>query len=50
MGDPECQTILPKLKSDLAEILFACCDGKLKDIKIEWLKKPMYCFMLQRIS
>ena len=29
MGDPECQTILPKLKTDLAEILEACCDRKL---------------------
>ena len=29
MGDPECQTILPKLKTDLVEILEACCDKKL---------------------
>ena len=34
MGDPECQTILPKLKSDLVEILEACCDKKLVDINI----------------
>ena len=26
MGDPECQTILPKLKTDLVSILLACCD------------------------
>ena len=24
MGDPECQTILPKLKTDLTEVLMAC--------------------------
>ena len=35
MGDPECQTILPKLKTDLLEIIEACCKEKLKDIKIE---------------
>ena len=26
MGDPECQTILPKLKSDLLEIFLSCCE------------------------
>ena len=32
MGDPECQTILPKLKTDLIEIFLACCDKKLDKI------------------
>ena len=31
MGDPECQTILPKLESDLLDIFLACCNEKLKD-------------------
>jgi len=31
MGDPECQTILPKLKTDLIDIMIACCDGKLNE-------------------
>ena len=31
MGDPECQTILPKLKTDLIDIFFyACCEKKFK--------------------
>ena len=30
MGDPECQTILPKLKTDLFDIFLACCEKKLK--------------------
>ena len=34
MGDPECQTILPKLKTDLLEILLSCCDKKLSEIKM----------------
>ena len=39
MGDPECQTILPKLETDLAEIIIACCNKKLDKIKIEWSEK-----------
>src|SRR6056300_1934733 len=46
MGDPECQTILPKLKTDLADILLACCDGKLDDVDIQWLKKKSLCVVL----
>ncbi|MCE5300929.1 MAG: phosphoribosylamine--glycine ligase [Spirochaetia bacterium] len=34
-GDPETQAVLPLLKTDLVDICLACCDGKLKDIKIE---------------
>ena len=46
MGDPECQTILPKLKTDLADILLACCDGKLDDVDIQWLNKKSLCVVL----
>ena len=46
MGDPECQTILPKLKTDLADILLACCEEKLDDINIQWLDKKSLCVVL----
>ena len=46
MGDPECQTILPKLKTDLADILLACCDGKLDEVDIQWLNKKSLCVVL----
>ena len=46
MGDPECQTILPKLKTNLAEILEACCNKKLADINIEWTDKKSLCVVL----
>ena len=47
MGDPECQTILPKLKSDLLDILVACCVEKLDEIKIEWHdNKKSLCVVL----
>jgi phosphoribosylamine--glycine ligase len=46
MGDPECQTILPKLKTDLVEILESCCNKKLADINIEWINKKSLCVVL----
>ena len=46
MGDPECQTILPKLKTDLLDIFLACCNEKLKDINIEWSNKKSLCIVL----
>ncbi len=46
MGDPECQTILPKLKTDLAEIFLACCDETLNRIKINWSDKKSLCIVI----
>jgi len=39
MGDPECQTILPKLKTDIFKVFLSCCEKRLKKINIEWLDK-----------
>ena len=46
MGDPECQTILPKLKTDLFDILFACCNGKLNEINLKWSNKKSLCIVV----
>ena len=46
MGDPECQTILPKLKSDLLEIFLSCCNEKLNETEIEWYSKKSLCIVL----
>ena len=46
MGDPECQTILPKLKSDIIDIFISCCDKKLKETKIDWHNKNSLCFVI----
>ena len=46
MGDPECQTILPRLKTDLLEIFNACCEEKLNEINLEWLDKKSLCIVL----
>ena len=46
MGDPECQTILPKLKTDLTDIFLACCEEKLSEVNIEWLNKKSLCIVV----
>jgi len=46
MGDPECQTILPMLNTDLFEILDSCCEKKLQNVKIEWGDKKSLCVVL----
>ena len=46
MGDPECQTILPRLESDLTNIILACCEKKLNEIEIKWKKDNSICIVL----
>lgn len=45
-GDPEAQTILPRLKSDIVPALLACTDQSLSDIKLEWHDKSSMCVVL----
>ena len=46
MGDPECQTILPLLKSDLLDLIIASCNNNLKEKNIEWFEKKSLCIVL----
>ena len=46
MGDPECQTILPKLKTDLVDIFTACVEEKLSPINIEWHEEKSLCIVV----
>ena len=46
MGDPECQTILPKLETDLVDVFLACCNEKLKEINIKWASEKSLCVVL----
>lgn len=45
-GDPETQSYMRILKSDLLEILFDCAGGNLKPEKIEWSAKYASCVVL----
>lgn len=46
LGDPEAQVVLPRLKSNLLEIIDAVIDGRLCDIRIEWSDKSAACVVL----
>ena len=46
MGDPECQVVLPRLKSDLLKIIFNSVNNKLKNTKINWSKKKCMTIVL----
>ncbi len=40
-GDPECQTLMRRLNSDLAPVLLAAAKGELKDLPpLEWDERP----------
>lgn len=46
-GDPECQPLLMRLKSDLFDLLVAAADGKLSGIEpLEWDERPSICVVM----
>ncbi len=46
MGDPECQTILPKLKTDFIKLITACVNKNLSTINLEWYDDKSLCIVL----
>ena len=46
MGDPECQTILPKLNNDLMDVIKACIDNELSSIDLSWNNNESLCVVL----
>ena len=46
MGDPECQTILPRIKTDFADIITACVDQNLDSLNLEWSDEKSICIVL----
>ena len=46
-GDPEAQPVLMRLKSDLAAVLLAATEGKLKQLPpLEWDPRPAVCVVM----
>jgi phosphoribosylamine--glycine ligase len=45
-GDPECQPLLMRMKSDIVPILLAVADGDLGSLSIEWHDKAAVCVVM----
>jgi len=45
-GDPEAQVVLPRLNTDLLDIVDAVIDEKLDEIDIKWSEKPSVCVVI----
>lgn len=45
-GDPETQALMVRLKSDLFEVLNACIDGKLAELRPEWDTRTSVCVVM----
>ena len=46
MGDPECQVILPRLKTDLVKIITHSLKNRLKKISIKWRREKSMTIVL----
>lgn len=46
MGDPECQVLMMRLKTDLLEIIDSATKNKLNNLKIEWSNKNCITIVL----
>lgn len=45
-GDPETQVVLPRLQTDLAEIIVAVREERLSEVEIKWSPEPCACVVL----
>ena len=45
-GDPETQVVLPRLESDLADIMLAVAEGRPDDIDLRWSEQWAVCVVL----
>lgn len=45
-GDPETQVVLPRMKTDIIEVMEACIDGKLDEVELEFEDNAAVCVVL----
>ncbi|HEY8342755.1 MAG TPA: phosphoribosylamine--glycine ligase [Calditerricola sp.] len=45
-GDPETQVVLPRLKTDLLEVLLAVVEGRLAEVELAWRDEAALCVVL----
>ncbi len=45
-GDPEAQVVLPRLKTDLVDVVEAAIDGRLDTVELEWDPRATVCVVL----
>ncbi len=45
-GDPEAQVVLPRMKTDIIDVMEACIDGKLASIPLEFEENAAVCVVL----
>ena len=45
-GDPECQILMPLLKTDLVDVLTAACDGRLDQVQVECATGAAVCVVM----
>lgn len=47
-GDPECQTLMMRLQTDVLALLHACAVGKLDDVRaqVRWSEQPSLCVVM----
>lgn len=45
-GDPETQAVLPRLKNDIVELMYASCEGQLNDLHLSWDSRDCVCVVM----
>ena len=45
-GDPEAQVVLPRMKNDIIDVMEACIDGTLDQVKVEFEDNAAVCVVL----
>ncbi|MCK6553128.1 phosphoribosylamine--glycine ligase [Candidatus Binatia bacterium] len=46
LGDPECQPLMLRLRSDLVDLMEACIDGRLAGHEVDWDPRAAVCVVL----